>query len=145
MKKTHVFALFVAIIIVFLILVAAIDPLRVAVRDFLAGVGGGAFVSLENGWAAIVANPVYMQMHVFIWFIGGIVFAGCLIIADRKGKIPLRSRRKTQPAPPMGAPQTILVTAAPAPTSNAPAQQPGTPTAAAPIPPVDPNKTAGGT
>lgn len=147
MKKSHVFGILVAIVIVFLILVAAIDPLRIAVKDALEGAGGSTFIALENGWASIVANPLYQQLHVFIWFFGGMIFLGALIVADRKNKIPLlRNRHKKLAAPVMGPPQTILVTAAPARTAGENTQAATAPVVVvAETPPVDQNKTAGGT
>lgn len=78
----------VAIVVVFLILMALFAEVREPVLTWGRGVGGGTFVALEGLWAGIAATPIYQQFHVLIWVFGTIVLCVAVHQAHAANKLP---------------------------------------------------------
>jgi hypothetical protein len=138
-KKTNIL---IIAVIVFLIIVAVVDPVRSAVGSMFEQVGGTTATALEDWWAGIVANPYYIELHVLIWLVAGMVLMYSLLHLHSKNKLPLWKKKQPVNVPaPMGPPTTVILQTAPTPTSS---QQQPTPTqTATPVVPPDQNKQTG--
>jgi hypothetical protein len=111
-----IFYILIIVLLGFVIAVAAYDPLRIAVRDTMASVGGSTWTALENGWAGIAATPIYQSYHMFLWLAGGMVLMWAVMRAYHKNKIPLFKPKVAAAQPQMGAPSTVIITEQPTPT-----------------------------
>ena len=105
--------------VVALIAIAFIDQIRIPLVEAFYQYGGGAAQSLGATWAGISSSPLYQQLHVFIWFFGGMVFLGSLILLKKKNKLPLlHTATQANQQAAMQGPQTIVIREVPVSTST---------------------------
>lgn len=114
-----IFAILLLALIGFLLAIAFYPPLKDAVVSAFYTYGGGTAQALGGWWGGIVANPLYQQYHVLIWFVGGMVTLGGFIMLKRKNKIPLLKSKPKETVPSMGQPQTIIIRETPVTTGTA--------------------------
>ncbi len=98
------------VIIVFLIIVAFVPQVREPIVAWFAQNAPGAYAWAAGVWGGVVANPVYQQFHVLIWFVGGAVFVVGIYELYVHDKIPLVHPKGKEDQPPqMKEPQTIII------------------------------------
>ena len=76
MSKTWIFLGIVFGIILVIAIGCAVQPNGFGLwfHNTMLGILGQTWVSISSWWAGVQANPVYMQWHMLIWFVGGVLF-----------------------------------------------------------------------
>lgn len=80
MRKFWIFLLVIFLIVFGLAVGCAVsDSFKLWFTDFLLGVSGKTGQAIATWWVGVVANPIYQQWHMLIWFAGGVI--GTVIFA----------------------------------------------------------------